>query len=395
MAKERSAPLKLNFTVKGLEALKPPATGRIYVYDLRTPSLCVCVTENATKTFYLYRRVGGKPQRVRLGTFPPLTIDQARDLAARTHSDITYGVDPNAEKAKARKAATLGEVWEHYLENSLKAKRRERTRVTNESRWKTCLADWKDWKLASITRQDVVALHGRLGRDRGKTTANRAIQLLRALYNYADDPMGIKLENPAKKIELFAEEQRTRFLQADEIPRFFAAVEAEPDESLRDFFLLALWTGARRSNVQAMAWRDLNLPGATWTIPGSQFKTGKPVTVALTPEAMAILLRRAETIISPWVFPSHGKTGHLMEPKIAWDRIRKAAGMPDLRIHDLRRTLGSWQAALGTSLHVIGKSLGHATPAATAIYSRLALDPVRQAVTAATAAISEAAKKPK
>ena len=102
---------------------------------------------------------------------------------------------------------------------------------------------------------------------------------------------------------------------------------------------------------------------------------------------MDITARKEAANGSPWVFPHKTKCGHITEPKNAWARICKSAKLSDLRIHDLRRTLGSWQAAGGSSLHVIGKSLGHRNQATTAIYARLNLDPVRESVNRATAAI--------
>lgn len=92
-----------------------------------------------------------------------------------------------------------------------------------------------------------------------------------------------------------------------------------------------------------------------------------------------------------YVFPGNGKKGYLMEPRKGWERILKRAGIEDLRIHDLRRTLGSWQAKTGASLAIIGKSLNHKHQNTTAIYARLDLDPVRASVEKATNAILEAA----
>jgi len=106
------------------------------------------------------------------------------------------------------------------------------------------------------------------------------------------------------------------------------------------------------------------------------------------------LKRRAEN--NPWVFPSpkkKSKTGHLTGFKRSWPKLRQRAQLPDVTIHDLRRTLGSWQAAQGASLKIIGESLGHSSTAATQIYARLSLDPVRASVTAATQAMFAAAKK--
>src|SRR5262249_18477979 len=130
----------------------------------------------------------------------------------------------------------------------------------------------------------------------------------------------------------------------------------------------------------------------TWTIPAQEFKTRKPLTVPLAPEAIGILTRRKTNAINDWVFPSRSRSGHLVEPKTAWERIRERAKLADVRIHDLRRTLGSWQAALGTPLNIIGRSLGHLRQETTAIYARLNLDPVRASVNAAAAAIATAAK---
>jgi integrase len=109
--------------------------------------------------------------------------------------------------------------------------------------------------------------------------------------------------------------------------------------------------------------------------------------VALSPIVLRLLENRKATSTGEWVFPGRGRTGHLVEPKSAWKRILKRAGLQDLRLHDLRRTLGSWQAATGASLPIIGKTLGHKSLSTTQIYARLNLDPVRLAVNTATDAM--------
>jgi integrase len=120
-------------------------------------------------------------------------------------------------------------------------------------------------------------------------------------------------------------------------------------------------------------------------------------------EALEILKRReaqaekrtdCRTEEKPWVFPGRGKSGHLVEPAKAWERIRNRAGLRDVRIHDLRRTLGSWQAAFGASLSIIGKTLAHKNVSTTAIYARLNLDPVRESMKVATQAMLSAAGAP-
>lgn len=235
----------------------------------------------------------------------------------------------------------------------------------------------------------------------GPGAANRTLALIGAMFGKAA-ALGFTGPNPARGVKKFPSHSRERFLHADELPRFFKAVSEEPNGTMRDFVWLALFTGARRANVQAMRWDQLNLERGTWRIP--QTKSGDPQTVHLPAPALEILKRRQAESESdeadsknPWVFPGRGRSGHLEEPKGAWNRICERAGLGvglkgGVVIHDLRRTLGSWQAATGANLPVIGKSLGHKQQNTTAIYARLDLDPVRQAVDKATAAMLAAAE---
>ena len=138
-----------------------------------------------------------------------------------------------------------------------------------------------------------------------------------------------------------------------------------------------------------MHWNELNLGEAVWRIP--ETKNGEPQSVTLCPEAVVILEARKDATGGGFVFPSTGKTGHIVEPRKAVERVMGQAGIPfgrnvpnGVTLHDLRRTLGSWQARSGASLAIIGKSLNHKSQAATAIYARLDLDPVRASVNVAT-----------
>jgi integrase len=100
---------------------------------------------------------------------------------------------------------------------------------------------------------------------------------------------------------------------------------------------------------------------------------------------MEILERRRQMASSVFVFPSHGKTGHLAEPRKGWERVLKSAGLVNVRLHDLRRTMGSYQTIGGASTAIVGKTLGHKHPASTAVYARMTLDPVRDAMEKAVA----------
>jgi len=219
------------------------------------------------------------------------------------------------------------------------------------------------------------------------------------MFNYAADSLDFLGVNPVKGVKHFKEQSRDRFLHADEIRSFFVALQDEKTPVLwRDFFLVCLLTGARRANVMSMKWADLELTRGLWRIPESQSKNKEPLICILPPAAVEILRRRADdnaALDNPndYVFPGVGKAGHVMDPTKPWRNLLALSGIPNLHVHDLRRTLGSWQAAAGASLSIIGRSLGHKNVATTAIYARLDLDPVRASVNAAADMILAAGTK--
>jgi integrase len=383
-------PEKINFTKEKIDAVKC-ATGRRWVYDVKTPGLAMQTTATGAKSFYLYRWFQGRPERVLLGKYPDMTPEQARTAATMAAGKFAAGVNPQEQKRKARGEMTFGDLFTDWLERH--AKVHKKSWRQDDDNYERYLTDWKTWKLAQVKRGDISTLHAKLGKDSGPYTANRALALVSTLFNWATSEHSFERLNPCKGIKRFKEATRERFLQADEFPAFVKALKAEPNEDMRDFFWMCLLTGARRSNVQEMKWEELNVQRAEWCIPDT--KGGIPVTVPLSEPAVKILKDRMGNG-SAYVFPGRGATGHLTEPKMAWANVLERAGLANLRIHDLRRTLGSWQAAAGASLSIIGKSLGHRNTATTAIYARLNIDPVRQSVTTATTAMLAAgAVKPK
>jgi len=237
-------------------------------------------------------------------------------------------------------------------------------------------------KLRTIRRETIERVLDGLKFEGKDTTAGRVLIMLKTIFNKAVE-WGRCDTNPTKGITPYKFKSRDRFIQPEEMPRFFAALDKEPNERLRDYILIALYTGQRKRNVLAYRWDNIDFENKTLYIPMT--KNGEPQRIPLPSQAVEILERIRETNKSEWVFPSDtSASGHLEEPKKAWKRLLKNANLQNLRIHDLRRTLGSIQAINGTSLQIIGKSLGHKTPEATQIYARLTLDPVRESMQKAT-----------
>jgi len=383
---------KISFNKAAIDGLPLPEQGKRATYlDPKTNGLQLRVTHTGVKTFSLYRRVkAGGVERVTLGRYPDMTVEQARREATRLNALLVQGINPNTDSRALKTETTLQQLFEDFLmhrRNRRGAYLADKTKRSYQYDFDLYLSKWGKRKLSQFKDTDFGKLHTQIGKDY-PTTANRIVALASSLFSYALERKLFKGINPAMGIKKFPENKRDRFIQSDELPAFFKALADEPNEALRDFFLLALLTGARRSNVMAMQWQHINLSRAEWRIPTT--KNGEPQTVTLTVEAVEILKAR-QGISDTWVFPGIGKSGHLEEPKKGWKRVLERAGIVDLRIHDLRRTLGSWQAKTGASLSIVGKSLNHKSPSTTAIYARLDLDPVRESVGRATGAMLSAA----
>jgi len=434
---------RFKFTKSAIEALPlPPVGKRATYYDTKVPKLALRVTASGSKTFYVIRRNGREMLWLKLGPTSDMTIEQAQKGAEAILGEFAKGLDP-AEARRAGKAElTVGEFFRHEY---------SKRHGTRQRSWRDIMQRYRDYlerplgarKLSTVTREMVSRILSDMdSAGKAGSTVNNVRALISSIFSKAIE-WGFASDNPVRGTRTRKTVKRDRFLQADELPRFFAALQQEPNHTIRDYFLIALLTGARRSNVLAMRWSDVQLEEGIWRIPRT--KNGDPQNVTLSPEATDILRQRLAANRqardpSAFVFPGGGKSGHLVEPKAGWKRIfdqdelfrlmsmiesaghrfelsrssvtgevvvggletklkrarAQAEGLgidtrgvriPDLRIHDLRRTLGSWQAKMGASLVVIGKSLNHRSTQTTAIYSRLDLDPVRSSVNAATAAM--------
>lgn len=375
---------KVSFTKGYIDSLPPPERGRKYYHDAKVRGLTVCVTEADAKTFYLYRWAQGKPQQLRLGRYPDMSIEQARRKAEEVNAAIAQGVDPGHAPRVARAEWTFSQLFDWYIEAC--AKPRKKTWNRDVDRYRLHLAHLGKMKLSQVSRTTVRQIHADVATGpSGIYEANRVLALVRVVFNKAIANEHFAGPNPAIGIEMYKERSRKRRLQAGELPAFFAALDTEPNPHFRDFIALLLLTGARKGNVLGMRWNEVDLASRVWTI--TETKNGEAQAVPLEDEEVAILTRRKQETSSVWVFPARGANGHMTSPHKAWVRLLERANIQDLRIHDLRRTLGSWMADTGANLHLIGNTLGHLHPATTAIYARLALDPVRQAKGKAIAAL--------
>lgn len=379
-----------NFIKKSIDCLPIPTLGkRLYVYDTKIRGLELMVTAQGTKSFKVYRKLNDKPVRVTLGKYPEMTIEQARHAAQKVITEMLKGKNPNEEKKKLRAETTFGEMFTLFMNNY--SKLHKKTWKYDERDVPRFLGHWFQRKLSRITKQEVQTLHEKIRTENGLYQANRLLARIHIIFNKAIE-WGWEGVNPAQGVKKFKEKSRDRFLHPDELPRFFESLDREQNDTIRDYIYVSLFTGVRKSNVLAMRWEEIHFERREWLIP--ETKNGEPLRVHLVDSVLDLLKARREKYgQQEWVFEGPGVTGHLMEPKAGWKRILDRANIKDLRLHDLRRTLGSWQAATGANSFMIGRTLGHKNTQSTAVYARLNLDPVRDSVEKATQAMLQTMKK--
>jgi integrase len=389
---KRKPARRLNFNKRSLEALPVPRDReRVIVFDTNTPGLGFVVFPSGVRSFFHRRFAKGVAERTTLGRFEDLSIPQARGKAAEFNAKLAQwkldGFEGPSPLAKSdRTQATFSELLEAYIQNHIKLHANNPQGAERHLRWmaKKYFGAWTERRIDSIRIEDVLAVRNAIGH-KHKYLANRLVESVKAIFNWSAGRKDGKVnfwpvENPARDIELYPEEKRKRFLQPHELVKFNDELKNEAHHDLRDFLTLALASGARKSNVLAIRWSDISFERANWHIPIS--KNGEGYEVTLMPAALQVLRRRrGETPDNvDFVFPSHGKSGHLVDLKKQWDKFRKRAGIPDVRIHDLRRTKGSYMAIGGVSLQHIGAVLGHRSLESTEIYAQLHQESLRHAI---------------
>ena len=391
---------------------------RYYIADLKVRGLRLAVYPSGVKTFILYRKIKGAPERIKIGRYPDITIEQARTEAQRLTSLITLGQNPHKDRIAERKALTFRELYEHYYEqHALKFTKRP---LANKKMMECQVFPlFGNCKANQITSEQIRNFHTNLGNKYKRvsstrkssrpakadhepeklkgTTANRLIAVISAVFNFGIRENYFDTVNPCSGLRKYKTVSRDRFLNFEELEAFFTALEAETD-LFRDFFKMLLYTGGRKSTVLSMKWSDINLDLKRWRIAETQTKNRDVNIVPLSEPALEILkirdtANRKSESPSLFVFPGTSHDGYLKDPKRAFERIRKRMKVTDIRMHDLRRTLGSYMAIGGASLPVIGKALSHKSQVSTAIYARLSNDPVLDAVNMASNLMVTGSKK--
>jgi len=362
-------------TVRSLDAIKPSPEGRLEYWDEDTKGLGLRVSASGRKSWVLMYRVRGEKRlrRATLGTYPVLSLADARDMAQTDLRAAAKGEDPAATRKAEREADTFGDLAERYIERYAK-KRKKSWFKDRQALDRDLLPRFKHRKAASITRREVIDLLEEIANRGAPVGANRTLEIIRRIYNWAIEQEYV-VTNPCQRIKkIGVEKRRDRVLADDEIRAVWAAFEKQA--RVGNLFKLRLLTIQRPSEVSQMRWQDIDVDSAWWTIPAEFSKNGLPHRVPLSPSAVNMLqsIRAACGGKSEWVFPSPTGRGPLRNVWRAIDYIRKSSGV-EFTPHDLRRTGASRMTGdLGFSRLVVARVLNHAETGVTATYDRHSYD---------------------
>lgn len=381
MARRAEKPAELSERI--VARLPTPAKGhRDEYFDGRVKGFGIRVSDKGRKTwFVMYRNMGEANQRrTSIGTYPEVSLAEARLKAQAILLQAKKGELRRPEPATA---ATGADIPDGATFRLMAAEYMERYSKPNKRSWpadeRIIKAElnplWGDRLASDIMRKEVIELLDRI-RDRGAPIqANRTLQTLRKIYNWAIDREIVEV-NPCLRVKPVAKEnQRDRVLTPDEIKAVWAAFERQ-DQVVGSMLKIRLFTAQRGGEVESMRWVDLDLAAGWWSIPASKAKNGLSHRVPLSQPVIELLSAlHARTGHQEWVFPSPSCLGmHITAVQKLAGRIRSISGIQDMRLHDLRRTAASYMASLGVQRLVISKILNHVEGGVTRIYDRYSYD---------------------
>ncbi|MCC6176091.1 MAG: integrase arm-type DNA-binding domain-containing protein [Chloroflexi bacterium] len=356
------------FTARTIAGLKPEAQA-VDWFDADTPGLAIHVSPGGAKSWYLFYTKGRTVRRVKLGAWPDVELAKARRLARHQRDRIdTEGADPAHERREARDAFTVGALAKLFIEQHAKGHKR----TWKDDQWRIdryILPAWKSRPVGDIKRRDVHVVLDEIAADGKPVQANRVQALISKLWNFAIDRGHAEI-NPCHRMAKRAPERaRTTVLSDDAMRALWAALDADPGDA-SDALRLRVLTGQRGGEVHRMAWADVDIVGAVWTIPAEAAKNRRAHRVPLAGSALELLKARDEVRSKDetHVFPG---LYHQRKDLRALGAVHGDA----YRWHDLRRTVVTRLAGLGFHEDTIGRVVNHAKRGITAtVYNQHAYD---------------------
>lgn len=371
---------KLNdTTVAGFSC--PAGRTHIEYFDTLIRGLYVDVLASERMSYRVRYRQDKKQRIHTLGDARLLTVNEAREQARLVLRKVLAGGDPKSSDLLAEGLSLESFFIGHYLPY---VKSYKRSWATDETMIRIhLLPALGDQAMGSIIAPDIARVVEAMKiSNYAPATINRLLILLR--YGYA---LAMRWEmdgidrNPAKEIkDLRCDNKIERYLTSEQASRLIAAARASLNPALADITILLLLTGARLREALDAKWQDINWRQNLWRIPKT--KAGKVRHVPLSRKAQKTLKARLEQHdpTSAYIFPNPQTGKPFTSIFFSWNSARKAAQLPELRLHDLRHSFASFLVNAGRSLYEVQELLGHADIRTTSRYAHLSPERLREAV---------------
>lgn len=405
--------MKTKITKSLIESTKPLESSRLFIWDTILSGFHVIIRPSGRKSFYaFYRLRNHKQQTVKLGDFPAMTVEAAREKYKELTGQAFDGLDPVAiirERAMdaddLAKSATVRDLHDKYMAEH--AIHKKASSVQNDvGYWKNHILPYiGDKQVRRVTRGDISYIHNTIAQKKNRkgelmtVTANRVLEVLNKAFNLAEvwewRPEGT---NPCRQIKDFAEKKRRRYLAAEECVSLYNVLleylkaENYHQRQVANLIMLLLFTGARKNEMMRAKWSYIVPERSVMALPDT--KSNEPQDIQLSIEVLEILKRihddqQKNGRPGEYIFDGHIIGQPLKDEGKHWDNIRAKARLKDFCLHDLRHSFASFMAVTTGSKIMIQQSLRHADPSTSDRYTHLINDPLRVAVGQTTSKIQD------
>ncbi len=314
----------------------------------------------------------------KIGTYPDLSLADARELASEVRKLAKKGKDYFKTKPPKPKKSSFETIANEYIEKHAKPKKRQ-WRADERLIEKELKPKWEGMKGADITRWDIKGLLDEIVERPAPIQANRVRALISIIFNWAIEE-GLLDYNPCQQVKKPSDErERDRVLKEKEIKILWENFDKQ-NTYVGGIMKLMLLTGQRRWEISHMRWQDIDTDVNWWTIPGEFAKNKKSHRVPLTKTALEIIMAlpkkkdgedEDQDAESDWVFPSPTRKGQFINNiQKAKQRVDEKAKVKDFVLHDLRRTASTYMGEEGVPENIIGKLLNHTETSVTRLYNR-------------------------
>ena len=370
----------------------PEGKKRIEYCDKELPGLIIIVTPlSQGGTYFLrYKNGNGKTSYIKIGRTNEVTLADARKKAKLLKLEISNGADPSNEKRIMKAVPTLAVFYEdHYKPYAAVHKRS----ASSDHQLYTCRLESRfgHLRLNQLTKTMIIGFHNEL-RESGLAgaTCDHYVKFLRHAFNLAID-WGMLKENPASGVKLFNFDNKVEhYLDAAELETLMTVLKTGANRPVCMIAMFLLSTGARMNEVLSAKWSQINRETRTWKIPALNSKSKKVRSVPLNDSALDIISQLDTVAEFEYLFVNRVTGNPYTNIHKAWGKIRDQAGLPQLRIHDLRHQYASFLVNSGRTLYEVQQILGHSTSKVTERYSHLSSATLQAAANSASVMINAA-----